>query len=111
MTLFLQQRHDLRKMPGDTSYDSISQILAEEQGQKKPTNGGFLQQSPVSSPIGKTAGRLSTWRLLALVSSILGAQIVWSIEYGFGSNYLLALGMSKQGSSLHVSLSFRTPFA
>jgi solute carrier family 45, member 1/2/4 len=44
--------------------------------------------------------RLSTWDLITLSISMLGAQIVWTTELGYGTPFLLSLGLSEQLTAL-----------
>ncbi|WVQ83527.1 hypothetical protein IAT38_005668 [Cryptococcus sp. DSM 104549] len=44
--------------------------------------------------------RLSTWNLMALTVSMGGSQIAWTVELGYGTPYLLSLGLSEQLTSL-----------
>lgn len=45
-------------------------------------------------------GRLSTWKLMCLTVSMGGSQIAWTVELGYGTPYLLSLGLSEQLTSL-----------
>lgn len=44
--------------------------------------------------------RLSTWDLITLSVAMLGAQIAWTVELGYGTPFLLGLGISEQLTSL-----------
>ncbi|KZT26861.1 MFS general substrate transporter [Neolentinus lepideus HHB14362 ss-1] len=44
--------------------------------------------------------RLTTWDLIALSVSMAGAQIAWTAELGYGTPFLLSLGLSEQLTSL-----------
>jgi len=44
--------------------------------------------------------RLSTWDLITLSISMAGAQIAWTVELGYGTPFLLELGISEQLTSL-----------
>ncbi|KAK0191134.1 hypothetical protein F5146DRAFT_1137928 [Armillaria mellea] len=44
--------------------------------------------------------RLSTWDLMTLSVAMLGAQIAWTVELGYGTPFLLGLGISEQLTSL-----------
>ncbi|KAJ3716334.1 hypothetical protein DFJ43DRAFT_1006864 [Lentinula guzmanii] len=44
--------------------------------------------------------RLSFWDLITLSISMLGAQIVWTVELGYGTPFLLSLGISEQLTAL-----------
>ncbi|XP_006460230.1 hypothetical protein AGABI2DRAFT_117192 [Agaricus bisporus var. bisporus H97] len=43
---------------------------------------------------------LSTWDLITLSISMAGAQIAWTVELGYGTPFLLNLGLSEQLTSL-----------
>jgi solute carrier family 45 protein 1/2/4 len=43
---------------------------------------------------------LSTWNLVTLSISMAGAQIAWTVELGYGTPFLLSLGLSEQLTSL-----------
>lgn len=45
-------------------------------------------------------GHKSTLDLIALSISMAGAQIIWTMELGWGTPFLLKLGLSEQGTSL-----------
>nr|XP_018264346.1 solute carrier family 45, member 1/2/4 [Kwoniella dejecticola CBS 10117]OBR86504.1 solute carrier family 45, member 1/2/4 [Kwoniella dejecticola CBS 10117] len=50
---------------------------------------------------GKNKGkRLSLWQMMALTISMGGSQIAWTVELGYGTPYLLSLGLSEQLTSL-----------
>ncbi|KAJ7638969.1 major facilitator superfamily domain-containing protein [Roridomyces roridus] len=44
--------------------------------------------------------RMSTWDLVTLSISMAGAQIAWTVELGYGTPFLLGLGISEQLTSL-----------
>ncbi|KAF9226586.1 MFS general substrate transporter [Gyrodon lividus] len=44
--------------------------------------------------------RLTTWNLITLSISMAGAQIAWTVELGYGTPFLLSLGISEQVTSL-----------
>ncbi|KAJ7507950.1 hypothetical protein B0H11DRAFT_1969440 [Mycena galericulata] len=44
--------------------------------------------------------RLTTWDLITLSISMAGAQIAWTVELGYGTPFLLGLGISEQLTSL-----------
>ncbi|KAK7470506.1 hypothetical protein VKT23_001932 [Stygiomarasmius scandens] len=66
---------------------SITQVPEQESG--KPT-----------SATNAVKRKLSTWDLITLSISMLGAQIVWTVELGYGTPFLLSLGISEQLTSL-----------
>ncbi|KAJ6539477.1 hypothetical protein B0H19DRAFT_361430 [Mycena capillaripes] len=47
-----------------------------------------------------TKRRLTTWNLITLSISMAGAQIAWTVELGYGTPFLLELGISEQLTSL-----------
>ncbi|KAJ7276530.1 hypothetical protein B0H12DRAFT_1085808 [Mycena haematopus] len=47
-----------------------------------------------------TKRRLTTWDLITLSISMAGAQIAWTVELGYGTPFLLSLGISEQLTSL-----------
>ncbi|OCF30813.1 solute carrier family 45, member 1/2/4 [Kwoniella heveanensis BCC8398] len=48
----------------------------------------------------KSKGPLSLWKMMALTVSMGGSQIAWTVELGYGTPYLLSLGLSEQLTSL-----------
>ncbi|EGN92992.1 hypothetical protein SERLA73DRAFT_172351 [Serpula lacrymans var. lacrymans S7.3] len=44
--------------------------------------------------------RLTTWNLITLSISMAGAQVAWTVELGYGTPFLLSLGISEQLTSL-----------
>ncbi|WVR04092.1 hypothetical protein IAU60_001091 [Kwoniella sp. DSM 27419] len=48
----------------------------------------------------KNKGRLSNWKMMALTVSMGGSQIAWTVELGYGTPYLLSLGLSTELTSL-----------
>lgn len=49
---------------------------------------------------GKGQRNKSTWGLIALTIAMGGSQIAWVVELGYGTPYLLSLGLSEQLTSL-----------
>ncbi|BEI80167.1 hypothetical protein CcaverHIS002_0106960 [Cutaneotrichosporon cavernicola] len=58
------------------------------------------EQSRIELPELKEKRRLSLWRLIALTVSMGGSQIAWTVELGYGTPYLLDLGLSEDLTSL-----------
>ncbi|EGO27826.1 hypothetical protein SERLADRAFT_447045 [Serpula lacrymans var. lacrymans S7.9] len=56
------------------------------------------KQAQSSTELGKT--RLTTWNLITLSISMAGAQVAWTVELGYGTPFLLSLGISEQLTSL-----------
>ncbi|KIJ56704.1 hypothetical protein M422DRAFT_57368 [Sphaerobolus stellatus SS14] len=44
--------------------------------------------------------RLSTWNLFTLSLGMAGSQVAWTVELGYGTPFLLSLGLSEQLTSL-----------
>ncbi|KAF5344144.1 hypothetical protein D9758_008829 [Tetrapyrgos nigripes] len=66
---------------------SVTQV-PDQEGGKPATNTNPVKRS------------LTTWDLITLSISMLGAQIVWTVELGYGTPFLLSLGISEQVTSL-----------
>ncbi|KAI5474245.1 hypothetical protein MNV49_003772 [Pseudohyphozyma bogoriensis] len=51
---------------------------------------------------GELGGKLelSTWKMVTLTAGLAGAQLTWTVEMAFGTPYLLAMGLSKEATSL-----------
>ncbi|CAD6576865.1 MAG: hypothetical protein TREMPRED_001789 [Tremellales sp. Tagirdzhanova-0007] len=45
-------------------------------------------------------GSMSMWKMMALTVSMGGGQIAWTVELGYGTPFLLSLGLSEQLTSL-----------
>ncbi|TRM67670.1 hypothetical protein BD626DRAFT_394892 [Schizophyllum amplum] len=59
------------------------------------------QHSPEAAlPTDAKKKRLSTWDLITLSISMAGAQIAWTVELGYGTPFLLGLGLSEQLTAL-----------
>ncbi|WVQ74375.1 hypothetical protein IAR50_003976 [Cryptococcus sp. DSM 104548] len=56
--------------------------------------------SRVAKKPSKGKKSLSTWGLMCLTISMGGSQIAWTVELGYGTPYLLSLGLSEQLTSL-----------
>ncbi|KAG9317437.1 hypothetical protein JVU11DRAFT_1637 [Chiua virens] len=104
----------------DADPDPTSQIAWPAARHRQRTTSG-LQLDPGSEPSTETAvsyrstgdaGKqsvvplehprhlLSTWNLITLSISMAGAQIAWTVELGYGTPFLLSLGISEQVTSL-----------
>ncbi|KAG5648946.1 hypothetical protein DXG03_000295 [Asterophora parasitica] len=57
-------------------------------------------ESPTKADTEPGKRRLSTWDLITLSISMAGAQIAWTVELGYGTPFLLSLGLSAQVTSL-----------
>jgi solute carrier family 45, member 1/2/4 len=72
-------------------------ILAEEHVVGEHVVGEHVHKSVKALP-GKP--RLTTWNLITLSISMAGAQVAWTVELGYGTPFLLGLGLSEQLTSL-----------
>ncbi|THV08418.1 MFS general substrate transporter [Dendrothele bispora CBS 962.96] len=79
--------------PAPDQEDPTSQIAWPTRPQRDSDEVGH--QSEDSS-----VTQLTTWDLITLSISMLGAQIVWTVELGYGTPFLLSLGISEQLTSL-----------
>ncbi|KIO12686.1 hypothetical protein M404DRAFT_123851 [Pisolithus tinctorius Marx 270] len=60
-------------------------------------NGSHSGETAISY---QSRARFSTWDLFTLSVSMAGAQVAWTIELGYGTPFLLSLGISEQVTSL-----------
>jgi solute carrier family 45 protein 1/2/4 len=58
------------------------------------------EHAKIIPPVDVGKQRLSTWNLITLSISMAGAQIAWTVELGYGTPFLLTLGVSEQLTSL-----------
>ncbi|KIK37654.1 hypothetical protein CY34DRAFT_92369 [Suillus luteus UH-Slu-Lm8-n1] len=72
-----------------------SRTTSHSQQETQSADGSDKQHA--SEP-GRT--RLTTWNLITLSISMAGAQIAWTVELGYGTPFLLSLGISEQVTSL-----------
>ncbi|PPQ99067.1 hypothetical protein CVT24_003627 [Panaeolus cyanescens] len=96
----------------DSDPDPTSQIpwptaRTRTQDQPESNNGGDSAGTSTPSEvnhkrIAKTPVKrhLSTWDLITLSISMGGAQMVWTVELGYGTPFLLELGLSEHVTSL-----------
>lgn len=62
---------------------------------------GVTQTAPEANGRAKhSKRRLTTWDLITLSISMAGAQIAWTVELGYGTPFLLGLGLSEHITSL-----------
>lgn len=80
-----------------TTSNSPEETESVEQESYQTIDGNGKQKQHASEP-GRT--RLSTWNLITLSISMAGAQIAWTVELGYGTPFLLSLGVSEQVTSL-----------
>ncbi|KAG6833887.1 hypothetical protein H0H87_007898 [Tephrocybe sp. NHM501043] len=68
-----------------------------------PSDEGFVRGAPESTTKKAEPGRrrLTTWDLVTLSISMAGAQIAWTVELGYGTPFLLGLGLSEHVTSLY----------
>ncbi|KAL7419823.1 hypothetical protein Q5752_005739 [Cryptotrichosporon argae] len=110
--------------PAKPTYTSLSSLLRSpkpQQPAKPDRDSGWhlpsVEERPASlTGCGASRGRdrsqsrnrgalekkkkLSIWQLMALTVSMGGSQIAWTVELGYGTPYLLSLGLSEQLTSL-----------
>ncbi|KAJ6628757.1 hypothetical protein B0H10DRAFT_2259627 [Mycena sp. CBHHK59/15] len=63
-------------------------------------NGQGNVEEVVKNVLTSRKRRLSTWDLITLSISMAGAQIAWTVELGYGTPFLLELGITEQLTSL-----------
>lgn len=80
-----------------TTSNSQQETQSVEQESYQAMDGNAKQKQHASEP-GRT--RLTTWNLITLSISMAGAQIAWTVELGYGTPFLLSLGISEQVTSL-----------
>ncbi|WVN90378.1 uncharacterized protein L203_105614 [Cryptococcus depauperatus CBS 7841] len=77
----------------------LSAPLNESRAEESRSRSRDRRQENVKK-IDKDKERLSTWKLMCLTVSMGGSQIAWTVELGYGTPYLLSLGLSEQLTSL-----------
>ncbi|KAJ2920090.1 hypothetical protein MD484_g361, partial [Candolleomyces efflorescens] len=99
-------------IPVASDPDPTTQIPwpARGRGQDSGAAGAISEEGALAVPSGTTRkarsksppGRrqLSTWDLITLSVSMAGAQIAWTVELGYGTPFLLKLGLPAQLTSL-----------
>ncbi|KNZ81557.1 General alpha-glucoside permease [Termitomyces sp. J132] len=67
-----------------------------------PSDDSVARSAPEIVPKKPESGRrrLTTWDLITLSISMAGAQIAWTVELGYGTPFLLSLGLSEHITSL-----------
>ncbi|KIY74095.1 MFS general substrate transporter [Cylindrobasidium torrendii FP15055 ss-10] len=70
----------------------------QQQDHTAPTPADAPKHARTAGQKGKK--KLSTWNLMTLSIAMLGAQIAWTVELGYGTPFLLNLGVSEQITSL-----------
>ncbi|KIP07007.1 hypothetical protein PHLGIDRAFT_13479 [Phlebiopsis gigantea 11061_1 CR5-6] len=67
----------------------------------EPSTGNDLANgTPKDKTSDLSRRRMSTWDLVKLSISMAGAQIAWTVELGYGTPFLLSLGLSEELTSL-----------
>ncbi|KAF9268105.1 MFS general substrate transporter [Marasmius fiardii PR-910] len=74
--------------PSPAGINEASEDVEHENNPKDPTKPKATKR------------KLTTWNLITLSISMLGAQIVWTVELGYGTPFLLGLGLTEQLTSL-----------
>ncbi|KAJ7590853.1 hypothetical protein C8J56DRAFT_781752 [Mycena floridula] len=75
-------------------------VDAEEEEEETPNLLPEQQDAATTTQVVTVKRRLSTWDLITLSISMAGAQIAWTVELGYGTPFLLELGISEQLTSL-----------
>lgn len=85
----------------DVSAEGAGGSLAPPQSRAQDRN---RSRSPAPSSTKKKekpgSRRLTFWDMLFLSVSMLGAQITWSVELGYGTPFLVGLGVTETATSL-----------
>ncbi|KAH7887635.1 hypothetical protein F5I97DRAFT_1861745 [Phlebopus sp. FC_14] len=89
-------RHRQRTSSG-TQVERSSDPSCGTANSYQSTDGSGKPPHSVAKPTWK---RLSTWNLITLSISMAGAQVAWTVELGYGTPFLLSLGISEQVTSL-----------
>ncbi|KAJ2782763.1 hypothetical protein H4R18_002080 [Coemansia javaensis] len=80
---------DLRRRPANSGGASAGSVRSASSSSSSSSGSGS------SSGLGRERKPLTTWQLAALTVLLAGIQFVWTVELGYGTPYLLALGLSK----------------
>ncbi|KAF8195744.1 MFS general substrate transporter [Mycena galopus ATCC 62051] len=88
--------------------DPTTQVTWPTRPKASTSAGGHQEDSDTENDIEEVAKkivapakrRLTTWNLITLSISMAGAQIAWTVELGYGTPFLLNLGLSEQLTSL-----------
>ncbi|KAJ6598926.1 hypothetical protein DFH09DRAFT_1129584 [Mycena vulgaris] len=88
--------------------DPTSQVPWPTRPLKRPANGAAVNENETPDNVEEVAKRvvtpakkrLTTWDLITLSISMAGAQIAWTVELGYGTPFLLELGISEQLTAL-----------
>lgn len=68
----------------------------DQRGRPMDASNGKLSSSKERN----TSGKMSTLDLMKLSVSMAGSQVAWTVELGYGTPFLLSLGLSEQLTSL-----------
>lgn len=74
-----------------TSLEEAARTYRHENGSSRGSNAF----PSVESQIRQDEAELSSINLMCLSAVLLGAQLIWAIEFGYGTPFLLTLGLSK----------------
>ncbi|EIW82085.1 MFS general substrate transporter [Coniophora puteana RWD-64-598 SS2] len=72
----------------------------QRRSSRSPSRQALLGDHDAHDRASYCADRLTTWNLITLSISMAGAQIAWTVELGYGTPFLLSLGVSEQVTSL-----------
>ncbi|KIL00599.1 hypothetical protein PAXRUDRAFT_8078 [Paxillus rubicundulus Ve08.2h10] len=86
-----------QRTTSDRQLEQDSEPGSETAVSYQSTEGTGKRSMVVSEHVGY---RLTTWNLITLSISMAGAQIAWTVELGYGTPFLLSLGISEQVTSL-----------
>ncbi|KAJ3561061.1 hypothetical protein NP233_g10429 [Leucocoprinus birnbaumii] len=77
-------------------------LVGSNNGQERSTRPGSDDENTTWTNNHMAPGKrkLSTWDLITLSISLAGAQIAWTVELGYGTPFLLSLGLSEQLTAL-----------
>ncbi|KAG6911218.1 hypothetical protein DXG01_003085 [Tephrocybe rancida] len=86
--------------PSDLDKLLVSKLIVSKPA--TPSDDGVVRGAQESNTKQAEPGRrrLSTWDLVTLSISMAGAQIAWTVELGYGTPFLLGLGLSEHVTSL-----------
>lgn len=75
---------------------ALTATNSSSRGKQASTTANAAKKSSSKRP----NGHRSVWQLIALTVSMGGSQIAWVVELGYGTPYLLSLGLSPELTSL-----------
>ncbi|KAJ3563370.1 hypothetical protein NP233_g8982 [Leucocoprinus birnbaumii] len=74
--------------------------VGSNNGPESNTTPGSDGEDTTNIQLAPGKRKLSTWDLITLSISMAGAQIAWTVELGYGTPFLLSLGLSEQLTAL-----------